>query len=45
MYNTLMIKKVEIVNYEDDNMTFSTSTGKKTIKTVTLSKVVLPQES
>lgn len=39
MYNTLMIKEVEIVNYEDDNMTFSTSTGKKTIKTVTYQRL------
>lgn len=40
-----MITEVEIMNYEDHNMSVNTSTGTKTIKTVTLSKVVLPQES
>lgn len=40
-----MITEVEILNYEDDNMTANTSSGKKTITIVTLSKVVLPQES
>lgn len=40
-----MITEVEIMNYEDDNMTVNTSTAKKIIKTVTLSNVALSQES
>lgn len=40
-----MITEAETMNYKDNNMTVNTFTGKKTIKSATLSKFALSEES